>query len=49
MLKNECPQTFENDVLTYLKKALQKLDQHFASNRYQVASILNAQSLCIEI
>ena len=49
MLKNECPQTFENDVLTYLKKALQKLDQHFASNRYQVASILNAQPLCIEI
>ena len=44
MLKNEC----QNDVLTYLRKALQNLHTHFASNCCQVASCLNAQPLCIE-
>ena len=48
LLKNECPQTFYNDVLTYLRKTLQKLDPHFASNRCPVASFLNAQALYIE-
>ena len=31
-----------------LRKALQRLDLHFASNRRQVVSFLNAQPLCIE-
>ena len=48
MLKNECPQTFRNDVLTYIRRALHKLDQHFTSNRRQIASFRNAQPLCIE-
>ena len=48
MYKNECPQTFRNDVLTYIRRALQKLDQNFASNRRQIASCRNAQPLCIE-
>ena len=46
ILRNECPQTFQNDMLTYLREALQKLDPHFASNRCQVASFLNAQPMC---
>ena len=32
-------------LLTYLRKALQKLNQHFVANRCQVAWFLNAQSL----
>ena len=48
MLKNDCPKIFQNDVVTYLREALQKLDMHFASNRRQIASFLNAQLLCIE-
>ena len=37
-----------SELCVDLRKALQRLDLHFASNRRQVVSFLNAQPLCIE-